>query len=195
MYKLAEAIFAYIDRWAAASVAGFTEAEAIHAGALQARRHALLEPLATQRRRSAAELERRTRGGRVSHRHRATSRRSRSASSDPGAAGARAALGLDRRGARRVGLVLIADPEGPGRRAQMRAVLRDRRAVLGPTVAGSARWASVRRVLLAWPVHAAGGLGEQTLARTDDHLVTLLLAASPRLTDELSRVASGRWRA
>jgi DNA-binding PucR family transcriptional regulator len=52
-------------------------------------------------------------------------------------------------------------------------------------VAWESASASVRRALLAWPVHAGGGLGEDTLARADDHLVTLLLAASPRLTDDL----------
>ena len=34
-------------------------------------------------------------------------------------------------------------------------------------------------------MHSAGGLGEDTLARSDDHLLTLLLAASPRFTADL----------
>jgi hypothetical protein len=59
MYRLAEAIFAYIDRLAAASVAGFAEAEAMHAGALQARRHALLELLASATRPDRTEVARR----------------------------------------------------------------------------------------------------------------------------------------
>jgi hypothetical protein len=59
MYRLAEAIFAYVDRLAAASVAGFAEAEAMHAGALQARRHALLELLASATLPDRAEVARR----------------------------------------------------------------------------------------------------------------------------------------
>jgi DNA-binding PucR family transcriptional regulator len=45
--------------------------------------------------------------------------------------------------------------------------------------------ASVQRALLGWSVHAAGRLSEDTLARTDDHLIALLLAANPRLTADL----------
>jgi DNA-binding PucR family transcriptional regulator len=84
-----------------------------------------------------------------------------------------------------VGLVLIPDPEGPGRPARVRAALRDRRAVLGPTVAWEDASVSAQRALLGWSVHSAGGLGEDRLARTDDHLLTLLLATSPRLTADL----------
>ena len=58
-YRLAEAILAYVDRLAAASVAGFAEAEAMHAGALQARRHALLELLASATVPDRAEVARR----------------------------------------------------------------------------------------------------------------------------------------
>jgi DNA-binding PucR family transcriptional regulator len=57
--------------------------------------------------------------------------------------------------------------------------------VLGPTVGWEDAHASIHRALLAWPIHAAGALGDDHLARTDDHLLTLLLAASPRLTDDL----------
>jgi hypothetical protein len=184
MYRLAEAIFAYIDRLAAASVAGFTEAEAMRVGALQERRHALLELLASATPPDRAEVDRRAEDAGLSPPPRQVAALAVGAS-DPtqlarwmpsGSLGA----ALDP-----VGLVLITDPEGPGRPAQVRAALRDRRAVLGPTVAWEHASASVRRALLAWPVHAAGGLGEDTLARTDDHLLTLLLAASPRLTDDL----------
>ena len=184
MYRLAEAIFAYIDRLAAASVAGFTEAEAMRAGALQARRHALLELLS-----GAAEPERA-----------AVERLAEEAGLTPPprrvagiAVGVEDPAGLARRmpsgsiGAalEPVGVVLVPDPDGPGRAAQVRKALRDRRAVLGPTVAWEEARASVRRALLGWPVHATGGLGEDTLARTDDHLLTLLLVANPRLTDDL----------
>ena len=193
MYKLAEAIFAYIDRWAAASVAGFTEAEAIHAGALQARRHALLELLANVTAPDRAELERRTEAAGLAPPPRHVAALAVGVS-DPaqlarglpsGSIGA--ALGP-------VGLVLVADPEGPGRLAQLRGALRERRAVLGPAVVWERGWVSVRRVMLAWPLHAAGALGGQTLAHTDEHLVTLLLAASPGLTDDIAQRSLGALR-
>jgi hypothetical protein len=193
MYQLAEAIFAYIDRWAAASVAGFTEAEAIDAGALQARRHALLEALASATPPERGELDRRTEEAGFAPPPRYVAALAVGVS-DPAALARQLPSGSIGAALGPVGIVLIADPEGPGRPAQMRAVLRDRRAVLGPTVGWQDAGASLRRALLAWPLHVAGGLGEQTLARTDDHLVTLLLAASPRLTDALLARSLGALR-
>jgi hypothetical protein len=184
MYRLAEAIFAYIDRLAAASVAGFTEAEAMRAGALQARRHALLELLASVTPPDRAEVDRRAEAAGLSPPPRRVAALAVDVS-DPAQLARRMPSGSIGAALEPVGLVLITDPEGPGRPARVRSALRDRRAVLGPTVAWEDASASVRRALLGWPVHAAGGLGEDTLARTDDHLITLLLAASPRLTADL----------
>ncbi len=184
MYKLAEAIFAYIDRWAAASVAGFTEAEAIHAGALQARRHALIALLASDAPPDRAELERRSEAAGFSPPPRLVAALVVDVS-DPAQLARRLPSGSIGAALGPVGVVLIPDPDGPRRQALTRSALRDRRAVIGPAVAWEQASRSVRRALLAWPLHAVGGLGEQPLARTDDHLVTLLLAASPWLTDDL----------
>ena len=184
MYKLAEAIFAYIDRWAAASVAGFTEAEAIHVGALQARRHALVELLASRTLPDREELDRRTEAAGLSPAPRHVAALAVDAS-DPAQLARRLPSGSIGTVIGAAGVILIADPDGPGRPGQMRAVLRDRPAVLGPTVPWARARDSVRRVLLAWPLHAAGTLGADTLVRTDDHLLTLLLAASPELSAEL----------
>ena len=52
-----------------------------------------------------------------------------------------------------VGLVLVIDPDGPGSPAHVRAALCDRRAVFGPSVAWEDASESVRRVLLACPIH------------------------------------------
>ena len=183
MYQLAEAVFAYIDRLAAASVAGFAEAEAMRTGALQARRHALLSLLAsgapdrTEVNRLAEEaglvpIPRQVAALAVGV-------------SDPAHLARRMPSGSIGAALDPVGVVLITDPDGPGRSGRVRAALRDRRAVLGPTVAWEDAGMSVRQALLGWPVHVAGGLGDDTLARTDDHLITLLLAASPRLTAAL----------
>jgi len=184
MYRLAEAIFAYIDRLAAASVAGFTEAEAMRAGALQARRHALLELLASATRPDRAEVVRRAEGAGWSPPPRQVAALAVGVS-DPAALARRMPSGSIGTALDPVGLVLIPDPDGPGRAARVRAALRDRPAVLGPTVAWDDAGASVQRALLGWSVHAAGGLSDDTLARTDDHLIALLLAANPRLTADL----------
>jgi PucR C-terminal helix-turn-helix domain len=184
MYRLAEAIFAYIDRLAAASVAGFTEAESMRAGALQARRHALLEVLASATRPDPAEVARRAEAAGFSPPPRKVAALAVGVS-DPASLARRMPSGSIGAALDPVGLVLIPDPDGPGRPARVRAALRDRPAVLGPTVAWEDATASVQRALLGWSVHAAGGLGEDNLSRTDDHLLTLLLVASPGLTADL----------
>ena len=193
MYRLAEAIFAYVDRLAAASVAGFAEADAMRAGALQARRHALLELLASATRPDRAEVARRAEAAGLSPPPSQVAALA-VGSSDPGQLARRMPSGSIGAALDPVGLVLIPDPEGPGRPARVRAALRDRPAVLGPTVAWEDASVSAQRALLGWSVHSAGGLGEDTLARTDDHLLPLLLAASPRLTADSSRAASERWQ-
>jgi hypothetical protein len=184
MYQLAEAVFAYIDRLAAASVAGFTEAEAMRAGALQARRHALLELLASATPPGRPEINRRADEAGLSPPPRQIAALAVGLS-DPAQLARRMPSGSIGAALDPVGLVLISDPEGPGRPARVRDALRNRPAVLGPTVAWEDASVSVQRALLAWPVHVAGGLGNDTLARTDDHLLTLLLAASPRLSADL----------
>jgi hypothetical protein len=184
MYQLAEAIFAYIDRLAAASVAGFAEAEAMRTGALQTRRHALLALLASGTPPDRTEVDRRAEEAGLVPIPRQVAALAVGVS-DPAHLARRMPTGSIGAALDPVGVVLISDPEGPGRSGRVRAALRDRRAVLGPTVAWEDAGMSVRRALLAWPVHVAGGLGNDTLARTDDHLITLLLAASPRLTAAL----------
>jgi sugar diacid utilization regulator len=85
-----------------------------------------------------------------------------------------------------VGIVLIPDPDGPGRRAQIESGLRDRRAVLGPTVDWLEARVSIQRATLAWPLHAAGDLTSDPLAVTDDHTTALLLASAPRIASDLA---------
>jgi hypothetical protein len=184
MYQLAEAVFVYIDRLAAASVAGFTEAEAMRAGALQARRHALLELLARATPPDRAEINRRAEEAGLSPPPRQVAALAVGVS-DPAQLARRMPSGSIGAALDPAGLVLVSDPEGPGRPARLRGALRGRPAVLGPTVAWEDASVSVQRALLGWPVHAAGGLGDDTLACTEDHQLTLLLAASPRLSADL----------
>jgi hypothetical protein len=156
----------------------------MRAGALQARRHALLELLARPTPPDRAEIGRRADEAGLSPAPRRVAALA-VAVSDPAQLARRMPSGSIGAALDPVGLVLIPDPEGPGRPARVRAALRDRPAVLGPTVTWEDASVSVRRALLGWPVHVAGGLGDDTLACTEDHLLTLLLAASPRLSADL----------
>ena len=79
------------------------------------------------------------------------------------------------------GLLVVPDPDGPGRRRQLIVGLRRQLGVLGPTVPWPRAHESARRAVSAWRLHAAGRLGEDTLARTDEHLLDLALVADEAL--------------
>jgi hypothetical protein len=183
MYVLAEAIFAYIDRLAGASVAGFTEAEALRAGTAQARRHALLELLAAPGEPDPAQVERLA--AQAGWTTQAPVGALAVGHADPVALARRMPAPAIGAALQTAGLLLVGDPDGPGRPELIRAALRGRRAVLGPTVPGSGVRASVERALAGWPLHAAGELGDAPLARTDDHLVKLMLTRDPGIATDL----------
>lgn len=183
LFALAEAIFAYIDRLAAAAVAGYAAEQAAREGSVHARRHALVELLVTS---PAPDAEA------VAH------AAEQAAWPLPATLAALAVhdgdvVPLARRlpegtiGAALdpVAVLLVPDPDAPGRRRQLERGLRGRRAVLGPTVPWAQTQHSAGRALAGWPLHAAGRLGPGTLVAADDHLLELLLAAEERLTGDL----------
>lgn len=183
LYALAEAIFAYIDRLAAAAVSGYAQEQAAREGSVHARRHALVELLATS---AAPDAEA------VVH------AAEQAAWPLPATLAALAVhepdvVSLARRlpegtiGAalEPVAVLLVPDPDAPGRGGQLRRALRSRRAVLGPTVTWEQAHHSARRALAGWPLHAAGWLGPDTLAIADDHLLTLLISGDERLARDL----------
>ncbi|MCW2957438.1 MAG: regulatory protein LysR, partial [Solirubrobacterales bacterium] len=86
-----------------------------------------------------------------------------------------------------VAVLLVADPEAPGRRQQLRRALRNRPGVLGPVVPWTEAAVSFARAVAAWPLHDRGLLGDEPLAQAGDHTLTLLLAADRRLTADLVR--------
>jgi hypothetical protein len=180
MYLLAEAIFAYIDRLAAASVAGFSQAAALRAGTLQARRHALIELLSAPGRADPAVVARLAEDAGLTPPPAHVAALA-SGECDPVSLARRLDMGSIGAGIEPVGIVLVADPDGPGRHAQIEAALRGR-AVLGPTVSWVDAQVSIEQAQLAWPLHAGGRLGGDRLALADDHPVELLLAGAPRLT-------------
>ncbi len=184
LFALAESIFAYIDRLADASVAGYAQEQSLREGSAQARRQALAElllagpvtdPDAVHAAAEAAAwplpaqlavvavggvepvvVARRMPAGTIA------------AALDPG------------------GVLLVPDPEAPGRPAQVATGLRRRPAVLGPTVPWAQAHHSARLAVTAWPLHAAGRLGDAPLVRADEHLLDLALAGDERLARELT---------
>jgi hypothetical protein len=185
LYLTAEAIFAYLDRLAAASVAGFAQEQSLQAGTVQAHRHTLLELLVRRPAPAPADVEHAA----------ALAGWPVPAAVAAVAVGEADAVGLARRapvgtiGAalEPTGVLLVPDPDGPGRRDRLRAGLGGSRAVVGPCVPWAEAHRSVARVLAAWPLHLAGQLGGDAQVRADDHLLALVLAADPVLTADLLR--------
>jgi hypothetical protein len=182
IYQLAEAIFAYIERLSAASVAGFTQEEAVRAGSAQERRYALIELLVRGPVSDPKEVERvaAEAGWTLPARLAALA-----VGGDPVSLARRMPVGTIGAALSPVGILLVPDPAGPGQLAQVQAALARRRAVLGPAVPWAEAHRSAARASAAWPLHAAGRLGEQTLVHADDETLALLVMADEPLAHDL----------
>ena len=190
IFSLAEALFSYVEQISAASVAGWADEEANRAGSLQARRHALVELLA---RRPPAGRGRGRAGGRGRRAGRCRPgwprwswpTRSRWPPGCPGRSGPIST---------RSGWCWSRRRTGPAGSTGC-----------GPAWPAGARWSarrwrpaqayrSIARAQAAWPLHVAGLLqpgSPDPLARADEHLLALLLAAEPELAADLLRAGAG----
>jgi hypothetical protein len=193
IFSLAEALFGYIEQVSAASVAGWADEEANRAGSLQARRHALIEVLARHPPAAPTEVERAAAAaGWVLPPKLAAlvvPDAVAVATRLPGAI----AADLDP-----VGVALVSAPDRTGWLDRVRAGLAGRQAVLGPVVEPGQAHRSIARAQAAWPLHVAGLLlpgSDETLARAEEHLLTLLLAAEPDLAADLCSQALAPLRA
>jgi hypothetical protein len=184
LVAFAEAIFAYIDRLADAAVAGYAQEQSLREGSAQRRRHALVELLLRDDELDPAAVERAAEQAgwplqaqlavvalgdadplRVMHRM------------PVGTIGAMLDAG---------GVLIVPDPDGPARRRQLAAGLGRQPAVLGPTVPWARAHESARRALTGWPLHAAGRLANEPLARADEHLLDLALVADDALARDFA---------
>jgi len=181
LVRLAGEVFAYLDRLAAAAVAGWSREQASQAGAAQARRHALLELLARQPAADPVDVERAAEAAGWSLPPRLAALVV-DADTDPVLLARRMPVGTLGAALEPLGLLLIGDPDAPGRRAVIEAALAGRPAALGPVVGWREAGRSVQRARLAWGLTAHG------LLRADDHLLELFLAADPGLARDLVRL-------
>ncbi|WP_394436642.1 PucR family transcriptional regulator [Streptomyces sp. SGAir0957] len=85
------------------------------------------------------------------------------------------------------GVVVVPDPEGPGRQRAITAALRGLNATLGPTVALGEGARSLRWARDALDLVRRGALPATGLVRCTDHLATLLLFRDEDLVDALAR--------
>ncbi|MEJ2870668.1 helix-turn-helix domain-containing protein [Actinomycetospora sp. OC33-EN08] len=195
IFRLAEALFEYIEQLAAASVAGYAHEQSLTAGSRQARRHTLVTTLLRTPPPEGPELERLARDAEWSlprslavlicdeEAMQAVFRRM-----PPDVVGSRVD-GL--------GVLVVPDPDGPGRADYLADATAGVPSVIGPTVAVEHVARTVARARSAWPLVAAGEIAvpddrpsrgsrpPSGLVRADDHLLALLLHADVSVTTDL----------
>jgi PucR C-terminal helix-turn-helix domain len=175
----AEAIFAYIDRLADASVAGYAREQSLLEGSVQTRRHTLVTLLLRDDAHDPAAVQR-------AAEHAGWPLPAQVAvvalgDSDPIRVVHRMPVGTIGTTVDDGGVLVVPDPDGPGRQRQLAVGLRRVPGVLGPTVPWARAHVSAGRAMIAWPLHAAGRLGDDALVRADDHLLDLALVADDAL--------------
>jgi hypothetical protein len=186
LYGLAEAIFAYIDEISAESVEGFAMEQAAAAGERQRRRQVLARLLVQDPPADGAAIE------------------AAAQAADWPLPDSVAAVFVDTDQPDRLALLLgpqtiatgtdagscalVVDPEGPGRRAQLRAALGDHDAALGPAGPWTSAGRSAARARAALALAKAGELKAPVddLLVADDHRLDLLLAADRGLARDLA---------
>ncbi|MCA1678555.1 MAG: helix-turn-helix domain-containing protein [Actinobacteria bacterium] len=195
LYRLGEAIFAYIDAISGESIEGYAAAQSAAAGERQRRRAQLVLLLATDPPPAPEALR---------------AAALRAAWAPPARLAALVVEGIDserlagrlgpgtlsaplesadgappeQRGARV--LAFVPDPDAPRRRAQIEAAVGARAAALGPTVSAATAGRSVRRAHRALDLRTAGALPGDGLVVAAEHAAELLLHADTSLADELA---------
>jgi len=198
LYRVGEAIFAYIDEISGESIEGYAAEQSALAGEGQHRRAQLARLLASDPPaspdaiRAAAEHAAWTPPATIAAlvvegvaAERLASRLGSgtlAAALDPEGA---TTAGRDDPGASRV-LAFVPDPDGPGRRAILEKAVGSRRAALGPTVAIGDSARSVGRAQRLLELRDAGVLQADGLIVAEQQATVLLLHADRRLAEELA---------
>jgi PucR C-terminal helix-turn-helix domain len=195
LYRLGEAIFAYIDEISGESIEGYAAEQSAAAGERQQRRAQLVlllaadPPPAPEVVRAAAVRAAWAPPARLAAlvvEGIASERLATRLGPGTLAAPLESADGAppEQRGARV--LAFVGDPDGPRRRAQIEEAVGSRAAALGPTVPALAAARSVERARRALDLRAAGALAGDGLVVTSEHAAELLLHADARLARELA---------
>lgn len=193
LYRLGEAIFAYIDEISGESIEGYASEQSAAAGERQRRRARLVLLLAGDP--PAPPEEVRVAGLRADWAPPAEIAAVVAEGIDAERLAARLGPGaiaapvepLDGSGAPARALAFVPDPGAPGRRARLERALAGLPAALGPTVALTAGARSAARARRALDLRAAGVLAGDGLVVAERHAAELVLHADPALAQELAR--------
>ena len=200
IYALGEAIFAYIDELSAESAEGYAEEQTAAAGESERRRRRLVRLLAQEpppsqeaiRTAAVAAGWMLPRGG-VAVIVAATAEHDEPGEALLDSIAARLArrLGEGAVGAEafRAALVMVPDPDAPGRRRRLEAAADEDLLALGPTVPWTEAAASARRARDTHALAAAGRIAPRAGTRlviAEEHLAGLLPAAAPDIAADLA---------
>lgn len=194
LYRLGEAIFAYIDEISGESIEGYADERSAAAGERQRRRARLVLLLAADPPTAPEDLNRAALRAAWAPPARLAALVVEGADSDrlasrlgPGVVAATldGADGAEGAGAGRV-LAFVPDPSAPRRRVQLEEAVGSRLAALGPTVAARDAARSAERARRAFDLRAAGVLAGGGLVVAEEHSAELLLHADTRLAGELA---------
>jgi len=177
---LAEAIFAYIDELSAESVEGYALEQAVDAGERQRQQSALVRGIVSG---STEDIDRLSAAGATVPRalavlvcrHRSPER-------------VVALVGEGALGGRLDGhvVLIVPDPDAPGRRARITRSFGDRTAAFGPTVPLEQAHASYDRALRCSALQDAGIVPSDGLADSGEHLAALVVHADPEALADLA---------
>lgn len=184
LYRLAGAIFSYIDQISAESVEGYADEQSVALAERQRRRRALVrllarEDAASEEVRDLSQLAVWPRPATVAGLVVRADDGDRLALRLGGEAIAVAEGGL--------ALAVVPDPDAPGRHAELQAALDGEPAALGPTVGLERAARSLRRAEAALGLLEAGVLPDRgALVVADEHLPALLLHGDGALAADLA---------
>jgi hypothetical protein len=183
LYRLASAIFDYIDRISAESVEGFAAEQSVTLAERQRRRRALVRLMArddagAEEVRDLAQLAVWPRPQTVAGLVARAEDADRFASRLGGEAIAVAEQGL--------ALAFLPDPDAPGRTAELQQALEGAPAALGPTVPLERAAVSLHRAQAAFGLQERGVLPARSPLVSDEHLPDLLLHGDGALAADLA---------
>ncbi|MFD5073933.1 PucR family transcriptional regulator [Streptomyces sp. NPDC058371] len=180
-----EAMFLYLDEMAAATTAGYTEARLHRAGELQQRRARLIDLLTADPPVSAGAISD------LAHTVRWPVPRALAVVAidqgpQPTVAWSIVPPGFLARFDVQPSVLVVPDPEGPGRARAVAGALRGLRAAMGPTVTPQEGARSLRWATQALDLVRRGVLPDSELVRCQEHLATLLLFRDEALVDAMA---------
>lgn len=184
--RIGEAIFVYLDELAAASAKGYLDARAEFAGERERRRRRLLELILAEPPASAEAIaDVATAAGWALPRRVAVVALGEQPDKD-GAASPALPPDVLIDWARREPCLLVPDPDGPGRLAQIEHALAGWGAAVGPVVPVSRASTSLRWARTALALAGRGIIdSQQRLLRCDEHLSSLLIFSDEELAAAL----------